>query len=39
MKGVVVGRTAIDGYLVSYVEKKEGVIVYLTESGTKWKGM
>lgn len=39
MKGIGVGRTAIDGYLVSYVEKKEGVIVDLTESGTKWKGM
>lgn len=39
MKGVVVGRTAIDGYLVSYVEKKEGIIVDLTESGRKWKGI
>ena len=27
------GRTAIDGYLVSYVEKEKGVIVDITESG------
>ena len=33
MKGVVVGRTAIDGYVVSDVEKEKGVIVDITESG------
>ena len=37
MKGIVVGRTAIDGYLVSYVEKKDGVMVDLTESGKREK--